>query len=546
MEKAHFSPIWKKTIELIYGKKIIGQASKEEIAKIYNTIAKIISEHDKKRTEDEIFAQLIKGAKIVYTKCLPVFSGAAGIASGNTIYIDKTDIDELEKNNYQPSTKSVALNTLVHESIHKLQKSKLSYKGNSTRGFVEGATDLMALRMTRRAKSISLGKGNISFNFPESNYIKLVSLMAQFENIFGEEIVSDYAFYQNPALLDKVQDLFGKDMFKSLCKDTSEWGNVANKLFKRKKSQYSFKFWQDILLKKAYDKKLEEIENQADAEKYLDNLKQLELVRAKIKGDTFYQDYYSSKLAYLKSLYPDLDIEKYTYKECKFNPEIYHDEKLSLLDDFTFSFISNSVENLDGFNGLNLHDYKRYRLENGENIFEVLTHKGKFCCLKAMDKTGSTRNSGLSVIANPDGTKSQFQVSIDSGNVTISIDDSYYKGIEHMQMTEIPLGFGKKEIYESMLEREASDIYYETFFEKIKRLLSRQKRLPAYTEIQEKITDNVDSSPKTWELSPEQQESFHVGELEVLNRNDYKNQSASEQTQSTTNTISHVGSSERS
>jgi len=423
------------------------------------------------------------------------------------MYIDKKDADKICYSNPEKLIDNISYRTIVHEIIHILQ-SKISYKGKEIRGFVEGATELMALRATTKERSYH--EGEFSANFPGSPYINLVSLMAQFEVMFGKDLLEEFALHKESTLLDKVKEEFGTEVYESLRKDMN--ANSRNK-----ETQLSVNDWQNSLLRIYFDKKIENVNNQEEAEKFLEKLKEMDRVRIRIKGDNFYQEYYSKTLERLKTRYPNLDEKQYQYEQYQFHPAIYRDEMIKKMDKHTLFSIPLPT-NIEDFEKLNIEDYKRYRLMLNSNIFELITYKGQASIFTFMNQNGQMKNllSNLvqrKVNINDVITEKDGQVFINTNLIFNNVE------VGTQEMEEIPLNVSKKKIYEQMVNSEEDDIKFATFWEKLKMKFSKQKRLPPYSEVAEK-----EEIKKSWELNPEEKqealEPIIINEETVHKKND--------------------------
>ena len=528
MKKAHYGPYSRFLIKKIHGKKIVGKASRDEIESLCKKVAQSIAQVDSKRSEEEIYKELVDKCKIIYTEQLPVFSGAKGFALGNSIYIDQSSIYQIINGNLENLKDSEDYQTIVHECIHKLQNSRLKYRAKSVRGFVEGATELMALRATRKERSHYYGQG-VSTNFPETAYANQVSLMAQLEIIFGKELVEDYALRQNQDLLDRVVEMLGDEQFDLLRKD-------MNADARGKETECDFNYWQNFLLETHFDDEIENIQSQEEAETYLSRLKQMESVRVKIDDDDTFKEYYLSKLEDIVNMYPDLDTEKFAYKESEFYPALYFDEEIKKLDENLLLYLTPNFGTIEDFQKINLKDYKRYRLVKNDKIYEVITFNGEANKFYTIDEDNefasfNRKMNGDSEIFYPYVIGSAFEKKIDnilnlSAELDISIKNEDGKillslnppladsSIENEEMEEVPLNVTKKDIYEQMLIDESMSIKLETWIERIKRFFTRQKMLPPYSQVHEEKPD--EGFKERYELPPEEKAKIERARIENL------------------------------
>lgn len=489
MKKSFIGPAWRIGFKVVYNKRILGEASKDEIEALSRVIAEGISKIDKTLTENEICNKLTKKLKIVYTEQLPSLSGAKGLAGGNNIYLNKEDVDEIIDRKKEDLIDKEAYNTIVHEAIHKL-KGKISYKGKEIRGFSEGATELISSRVALRNRSSTNREKTYSSNFPESPYNRLVMIMAQLEVIFGKDEIGKFALTKDSSLLDKLEQLVGKKLYEELRKDTNR--SSRGKSFGYRK----FSDWQNILLTSYFDKEIKNIDNQEEAESFLNKLKKMEYTRLKIKDDSFYKDYYTKCFEQLKTNYPDINEEFYRYQECEFYPTIYPEEKTKRINECMLNFFG-IPDNIEEFQKIKLENYKRYELEINDNIFVMLKDQNNEYAVWMMDNEGKIKNISLE--------KRSGKIIIDEiDEKTFITANSLFDSIdfESQEMQEVPLNVSKKDIYANMLEAEKIQGLTETFPEKIARIFRRQKRLPAISEVLS--TAEISDKKPSWVLTDEQ------------------------------------------
>ena len=523
MERYHGLRLYKAMFRIMDKKKIIGKASKDELEAICKIVSKSIAKVDSKRTEEQVYNELTKKMKIVYTETLPSFSGVAGVSGFNSIYIDKEAIDRILVAKPEELINNSDYECVVHECIHQLQKDKTLYRGKDARGFLEGATDLAALRATMgRNRSFSWENGRVKYNFPGTAYKDAVCIMSQLEVIFGKEMVEDYGLRNNQELLDNVRDLMGKEQFNLLRKDLYSSA-------RGKDPKLPYKYWQNELLSDFSEKELRKVNTKEDAENFLNKLKELDRVRMREKGDESLKRFYNKRLENFKERFSDFDVEKYEYKEAEFYPQIYFDEELKLMDTFVLHHTFDIPNDLDEFQKINLDDYKRYRLVKDDKIYEIVTKNGELNNFYYTNKELESKSKYIGPkYSYPDKElkESGFSAGFDeNGKLLISIGPPVSEEkIENQEMEEIPLNISKEDIYKQMLEHEEDDIKFATLGEKIVRLFKRQKRLPPYSQVKEK--DNIGSIKQNqekpaWELTEEEQKNINKRTLEEVKRYPY-------------------------
>ena len=364
----------------MHGKKILGKASKDEKEAMCKIVSKAISKLDSKRTEEQIYSKIGKKLKVIFTEQLPKFSGSVGMQRFNTIYIDKDDFDKMVNSKPEELQDSFVYNTIVHECIHKLQKTKILYKGKSVRGFVEGATELFASRATYRNRSTFSGDGIFSCNFPSSPYLKETSIIAQLEVLYGKEIVEDYALRQDTTLFEKLIETVGEENFNTIAKD-------MHLSVQGKEPLVGFFSLQNIIMNNYFEKQLRNVNTKEAAEEYLEQLKQLDKVRLRKKGDNSYKEYYERKLEELSQKFSELDTKKYAYKQAEFYPVIYFDEQIKEMDSNTLDTFW-YTEDVEEFKNIDLDEYKRYRYIQDGKIFEMITKRNEPYKCQTIDEHG--------------------------------------------------------------------------------------------------------------------------------------------------------------
>ena len=505
MKRSFYGPYFRFLLNKIDGKKILGKADKDETERICKKVAHTIAKVDSKRTEEEIFQELKNKIKIVYTEQLPAFSGAKGSALGNTIFVDYLGVNKTLNDSDEELIDNEDFNVIVHECIHKLQKAKLFYERKYVVGFVEGATELMTLRAN--AKNRSTNAQDVSINFPSTPYIKLVSMMAQFEIMYGKDVVEDYALRQDQTLLKKIKDTLGYQEFDIFRRD-------MNAEARKKEQLDGIEYWQDCLLQKCFDKDFSMVQSKEDAENYLNRLKELEKVRIRIKGDDTFKNYYESKFQELCEIYPDLDREQYEYKPAEVYPELYFNEEIKRLDEKLLWDMPSTYYQFEEFQKLNLDDYKRYRFMMDDKVFETVTFNGKPISFRTIDENNkfadfSKKSEGdnewnlsscnteawgvNSVITNEregeeftqfrDLMSQAFSVTCTDGKVHISMQPPLTDVvIENQEMEEVPLNITKRDIYNEIIKSERLSRVGETWIERIKRFFKKTKALPPYSE----------------------------------------------------------------
>ena len=523
MKKAHYGPYYRFLVNRFYGKKIIGRGSQEEVNSLCKIVAKTIAKVDSKRTEEEILKDLSKKLKITFTEQLPVMSGAQGLSSFNTIFIDKEDFDGTIEAKPEDLIDNGNYETIVHESIHKLQSPRRQYRGTNIVGFIEGATELMALRANSKPRSHDRYDGSVKWNFPPTAYNNLVSIVAQLEVMFGKENTEDFALRSDMGLMDKTIELLGKRDFKDLGRDLARDA-------RGKEPGTPITHWQNILMQRYFDGKIRNINSQEQAESFLEQLKELEKVRIKVKNEDYYEKFYRSKLDILKQKFPELDVEKYSYKETEFYPKIYFDEEIRIMDRETLNRGIIIPETLEEFESLDLSKYKRYRFVKDQSIYEAVVRDNKDVMFNFIDEDNRPLVKYLGgKFKDRDVLAAGLDVVVEDGKVTFSSNPPIGKySIDAQEMEEIPLNVNKKDIYEEMLEREKLDIMTETFGEKIARIFRRQKKLPPYTEIlpyeQQAATPNNSNEKPSWELTEEQRQKANSVEIKLQNQENTKSE----------------------
>lgn len=158
--KKVFMPYYRLLFKIMQNKKILGKASKQEKEDLAKKVSELISRVQSTRTKEEIYQKIRKKiGRIIYTEQLPSFLVTQGstLLTG-TMCLDKEDVDAFfgQENDVLDNDEC---ETVVHEFTHLLQGSFL-YKGESIRGFLEGATDLIALRTVMKNRSTKYSNRN--------------------------------------------------------------------------------------------------------------------------------------------------------------------------------------------------------------------------------------------------------------------------------------------------------------------------------------------------------------------------------------------------
>lgn len=334
-------------------------------------------------------------------------------------------------------------------------------------------------------------------------------MMAQFETIFGKTDFENFALSSDRTLIDKMEGLLGKENYQRLRQDM----NLSSK---GKKVQYRFTDWQNLILHSYFDRAIQGVRTLEDAEGFLSKLRQMDQNRIRVKGDNYFQNYYVTKFQELKNRFPNLDEYTYGYQEQEFHPTKYYEEKIRDLDDRILTYGFGNPETMDDFSRIHLTDYKRYRAEIGENIYELLTENGNIRLFNLSDRDGNLIDLYWGTYLRQRGININDILTGSEGKVFMK--PLLLEGREGMvEMKEIALGISKKDIYERMITDEKESIQTETFLERIKRKIKGVKRLPPYSEVPNKYKDQGKES-KTWSLTPEQRANIRPagGSMEVL------------------------------
>ena len=498
MKKILYKPLNNFFMKKIMGKKIIGKGSKEEINDLCNKVSKSILKIDNSLNEETISKIIANKLKLLFTENTFKNSllGADGLAGDNKIFLDKKMFDNIVNKDIEQLQDDHDYHVIVHECIHKLQRTKLFYHMKEVRGFVEGATELMAIRATSRNRSTV--DDDIKVNFPNSgSYTFLVSLMAQFEVLYGKDSVKNYALFSNMELLDKVQESLGKENYEMLRED-------MNRQARNKSPKYrDFNNWQNILMQSYFNEKIGNVSDKESAEKLLEQLKDLDNVRVRIKDDDFYKNYYNETLKSLKDIYPEIDLDKNKYEEREFYPVIYDDEVRKKMDDKAFMDISSTVRTVKEFKELNLENYKRYRYTKENEIYDFITYNN---IPKWMYQINTKDGSMLTLFAIGNTEKvfqdeeKKYGLKTENGKTSFTIKQTG-NNIDNLELEEIPINIDKKDIYLKMLDNEKIEIKSENIFEKIKRIFKKQEMLLPYYEVKEQ--NNFHNEKKSWELDSE-------------------------------------------
>ncbi len=273
----------------IKGVKTTGKLSSEQSNIIWKIVAEYISKIDK-RSSDEVFNKLSRKGHIIKIQTMKSrkqrFMGLYQPINNN-MYIQESVLNNISENNVE------TLKTLIHESLHKLQRCMLFFHGKSIRGLLEGCTQYMTLKIIDSKKSTTFKVDNktVTINTPIISYMENVSIMNQLDIILGKDLISSLGLEGNFNFFYELRKVYGKDLYEDIRKTCNKFIKTTDLSQKINMMQ----LLQNKILVTCYNKKFENIKTADDAVSYLDELKSLELIRYRINGDTYFKEFFEQK-----------------------------------------------------------------------------------------------------------------------------------------------------------------------------------------------------------------------------------------------------------
>lgn len=352
----------------ILGYRIVGKINEREKEKINSFIAEKISSIDEIRTEKEIKDILDKGniMKIepVYSKISSICPAGIYQPNTNNIYLHGEVIDALLDN----TPEFMDLNVVIHENIHKIQKTKLLFRGKDVRGLVEGATEYATQKILNEKRShvSGMNKNKIRYNMGQCSYQNNVSIVEQLDIVLGNNEMLKYALdNSNNYALKKLTQEYGKDFFETI-------RNASAKLLKDDGSDEKelLKQVQDTILYTCYEKKYANIKTKEEAIEFLKELKRLNLARAKIEGDESLEQFYKEKYKVLQEKFLGKDLQDLKYTEPEFYPcYLNKEEKEYAIKRWLIPIGERNAEDLDSI--------KAYRIQENDKWCQLITKNGE-------------------------------------------------------------------------------------------------------------------------------------------------------------------------
>ncbi len=170
-----------------------------------------------------------------------------------------------------------------------------------------------------------------------------------------------------------------------------------------------FKNAQDTLLETVFDKDYPQDVTLDTAREYLDRMKEMESVRGRIQGDTYFKDFYNDKYEKLKETllqrgYQESEIDE---SISKYTPVQFHKSSYLSSDFFVYDadFLSRTID-LVGIKQINESDkLRRYHFEQDGEMIEALALNGTVIHYEHFPMPpGFDYNNSLIFKENQDGT----------------------------------------------------------------------------------------------------------------------------------------------
>lgn len=244
----------------IVGFRVVGKISKNEQEEINHIIAEKIASIDQIRSKEDIENILDKGnimeIETVFSKVSA--NGPAGMyqPDTNNLYLHGDVIDAL----LDDTAEFVDLSIVVHECIHKIQKTKLFFRGKEVRSLMEGATEYATQKILNEKRSFvsGTGKNKIRYNMGQCAYQDNVSIVEQLDIVLENNEMLKYALdSSNNYALKKLTQEYGKGFFETI-------RNGSRKLLRDdgSKQKESLQQIQDTILYTCYEKNMRKYKTQ--------------------------------------------------------------------------------------------------------------------------------------------------------------------------------------------------------------------------------------------------------------------------------------------
>ena len=209
------------------------------------------------------------------------------------------------------------LNFLLHELIHKIQKNIVSSYGTNEllvslkknglertlietkgMGMKEAGTEFTARVCFNESQRNLVFMGSTAFSTIGSKAgAPLLSIIEQMHFLLKSDSVFDSTINSNNKFRKEFSKKYGSITYKEIESKLDAFYSGD------KKDWELFKYIQDYLLKKCFDKEFKRARTKEEKLQVFKELKEFERYRCKIKGDDFYRNYYEDKLKELKQFY---------------------------------------------------------------------------------------------------------------------------------------------------------------------------------------------------------------------------------------------------
>ncbi len=322
----------KKKIIHILTTDILGKRlAPEEEYKLYDEVAKTIHELYPNISYIDTMQVLCDDSGIYYSKLPNQMVGTYNFING-----------EIRLNFYHKNSDGL-FDTVLHESIHKLTNRNSFIKDNMGYiGLIEAATAKICENKygDKTSHKIFGGDNEIHVNFSNSStyqleqviYRQMIQLVdGPIDIHMADEELIKGSF---DVFLINFEVMYGKDLLLYLSHTIKRLALNPN-LPEEKQLAY-LKKTQDMLLTRAFDKKLLYVETEEDMINYMTELKNFEYTRARIKNDYSFEEYYNHKYNCILKLAREggmniSKLEEFEYSPVEFmpvrnNPEVTFSE----------------------------------------------------------------------------------------------------------------------------------------------------------------------------------------------------------------------------
>ena len=435
------------------GKRIIGKADEKELETLIDMLISDIERVYFDLPKEEI-KKILSKSTIYFTQInKPTFSGADAMTALNKIFIDESVLEIV----YGKSEKNNVYYSLLHEAIHVIQSHyslKRRYKGHDIIGLIEGATENAVCNIRKNKRSTIWREKRYNFNSSAATYFPSIAIIRQLEVFFGKEIVDNFTYKQDFALIDLMINSFGEDFTYQLLDETS-------KIARFKESKFDFDNYQNYMFKKIFDTQLDKVNTVSEAELFLNKLMEYgkEIVRTKSNED--FRKYYEEILDKVVEKIPNFNITNYKYENIEYLPvETREDIEKRIKKFITSLIVDNNINNesssveemISAINNLDINKIEIYKYENDNNIMLIANLTNDLCCLITVSNVNIDNIANINIKVQKTKEDEITFKSIDH-NIKINKSDnlvSYDDKTISLEKTQ--LAISKKDIFNELKE----------------------------------------------------------------------------------------------